>query len=328
MSLQSEQFARNGLRKLLLLTGSGVLALAAAGLLTYGYLHGRAYRQERSQWANIQALATAKDFGGCRSQANAVSSRSPYFEEAQRLAQRCGLGVAQQQAADQDFSGAIATALSLAPQAEPLRAEAETLVQDWSAQIIAKGQQQYDAGQLDQAIATLGQIPTAAPAAATAMEKAQQWQATWDSSEAVLTAAEQLLDKGQWLAAKTKLGELPKAAHWQQKKQPLLDKAEAGIAEVAAYEAEQARQRAIAAAPRYDYQTAAPAPINSPNGAPQAAYAPPSSGYNPSAFDQRVESLYNSYVAQGQNTWDAWVQACQASGGYVVDQGPHAGCLP
>ncbi|NJN29334.1 MAG: hypothetical protein HC824_01815 [Synechococcales cyanobacterium RM1_1_8] len=111
---------------------------------------------------------------------------------------------------------------------------------------------------------------------------------------------------------------------------------------MARYEAEQARQAAIAAAAVQNQ----PSPSDSPpwssgveaNASPLPAPAPPApTAFNPpisapapapsaNNFDQRVEQLYRSYVDQGQGSWDAWNQACMASGGYVVDQGPDAGC--
>lgn len=338
MSLQSGQVMKNGLRKALRVTAGSAVAIAVAGFLTYAYLQGKAYRQERAQWAEIQGFAAAEDFSTCRAKASALSSQSRYFSEAQRLAQRCGLGVAQQQAESSDLPAALETALGLAPTDEQLQAETQALIADWSQQILAQGQQLYEAGQLQAAIATLDQLPDNAPATQAAADTVQQWQTAWASSETALTEAEQLLSKGQWLAAKNKLSQITGSPYWQQRKRPLLAKAEAGIAEVARYEAEVRRQQeaaaaaTAAAATRYDYDYEAAAPARrSTTTAPQAAYIPPPpapAAPSINAFDQQVESLYNSYVAQGQNNWDAWVQACQASGGYIVDQGPQATCAP
>ncbi len=335
MSIQSEQFAKNGLKKLLFVVGSGAFAFSAAALLTYGHLQGKAYRQERSQWVALQDSASAEDYEGCRSQGDAFSSGSRFYGEAQALVQQCSMGLAREQAIDQNLTQAISTALAINTSDGALKEEAQALVTQWSGQVVKKGEQLLQAGELDQAIALLRELPAESPTSSSIESTVQGWQKQWSQSEAAIQESTELLDKGQWLAAKEKLDTIASITYWQKQKKPLLEQAEAGIAEVARYEAEQARQRAIAAAPRYNYEAprAAATPSYAGGGASQApvtAYVPPAPSPAPSvsSFDSRVENLYNSYVAQGQNSWDAWVQACQASGGYVVDQGPQAGCSP
>ncbi len=329
MSIQSEQFAKNGLKKLLFVAGSGLLAVSAAAALTYGYLQGKAYRQERSQWVALQGLAALEDYEACRSQGNALPSQSRFYSEAQTLVQQCSMGLARQQANDQELSQAITTALSITTPDGQLQNEAQALVTQWSGQIVKQGEQLLQGGDLDQAIAVLRELPPESPTMSSIEATIQGWQKQWSQSEAAIQGASNLLEKGQWLAAKGQLESVASIAHWQQKKKPLLERAEAGIAEVARYEAEQARQKAIAAAPRYNYQPPRQGrPASAPAQPPVTAYVPPAAVPSLSSFDLQVESLYRSYVAQGQNSWDAWIQACQASGGYVIDQGPQSGCQP
>jgi len=326
MSIQSEQFAKNGLKKLLFITGSGLFAFSAAAALTYGYLQGKTYRQEQSQWVALQGLAAAENYESCRSQGNALPSKSRFYSEAQTLVQQCSVGLARQQAGDQDLTQAITTALSVNPSESELQDEVQTLVTEWSGKVVQQSEQLFQAGKLDQAVAALQTLPAGAPAADSIDSTVEDWKRQWSQSETAVQETTALLERGQWLAAKDKLNEVGSISYWQRQKQPLLEQAEAGIAEVARYEAEQARQRAIAAAPRYNYQ--APS-LSQPSAAASApAYAPAPAAPSISSFDRQVESLYNSYVAQGQNTWDALIQACQASGGYIVDQGPQAGCQP
>jgi len=328
MSIQSEQFAKNGLKKLLFITGSGLFAFSAAAALTYGYLQGKTYRQEQSQWVALQGLAAAENYESCRSQGNALPSQSRFYSEAQALVQQCSIGLARQQANDQDLTQAIATALSINSSESALQDEVETLVTEWSGAVVQQSEQLFQAGELDQAVAVLQTIPAGAPTADSVDSTVQDWKRQWSQSETAVQETNALLERGQWLAAKNKLEEVGSITYWQQQKQPLLEKAEAGIAEVARYEAEQARQRAIAAAPRYNYQAPSPSSQPAAASAPSAAYAPQPAAPSISSFDRRVEGLYRSYVAQGQSSWDAWIQACQASGGYIVDQGPQSGCQP
>ena len=335
MSIQSEQFAKNGLKKLLFVAGSGLFAFSAAAALTYGYFQGKSYRHERSQWVALQGLAAAENYESCRSQGNALPSRSRFYSEAQTLVQQCSLGLARQHASDQELTEAITVALSITTPNGQLQNEAQGLVTQWSGQVVKQGEKLLQAGELDNAIAVLRELPPESPTASSIESTIQGWQKQWSQSEAAVKESTALLERGQWLSAKNQLEGVASITYWQQKKKPLLEKAEAGIAEVARYEAEQARQRAIAAAPRYDYQPPPPSQAAPSYQAPVTAYVPPAPAPAPapaaptiSGFDRQVESLYNSYVAQGQNSWDAWIQACQASGGYIVDQGPQSGCAP
>ncbi len=339
MSIQSEQFAKNGLKKLLFVTGSGLFAFSTAAALTFGYFQGRSYRQERSQWVALQGLAAAENYEGCRSQGNALPSQSRFYGDAQALVQQCSMDLARQHANDQALTEAIAVALSITTSDGQLLNEAQSLVTQWSGQVVKQGEQLLQAGNLDQAIAVLRELPPDSPTAGSVESTIQGWQKQWSQSEAAVNQTNDLLERGQWLAAKQELEGVASITYWQQQKEPLLERAEAGIAEVVRYEAEQARLRAIAAAPRYNYQPpsqsqpAAPAPA-APAQSPVTAYVPPAAAPvapaapRVSSFDREVENLYNSYVSQGQNSWDAWIQACQASGGYVVDQGPQSGCQP
>ena len=328
MSIQSEQFAKNGLKKLLFVAGSGLFAFSAAAALTYGYFQGKSYRQEHSQWIALQGLAASESYEACRSQGNALPSRSRFYNEAQGLVQQCSMGLARRHANEQQLTDAIAVALSIKTPDGQLQNEAQALVTQWSGQIVKQGEQLLQAGDLDQAIAVLRELPAEAPTAGAIESTIQGWQKQWSQSEVAVQKTSELLEKGQWLAAKQQLEGVASITYWQQKKQPLLEQAEAGIAEVARYEAEQARLKAIAAAPRYNYQAPTTAAPSAPAQPPVTAYVPPRAQPSISSFDRQVESLYNSYVAQGQNSWDAWIQACQASGGYIVDQGPQSGCQP
>ena len=331
MSIQSEQFAKNGLKKLLFVAGSGLFAFSAAAALTYGHLQGKSYRQERSQWVALQGLAAAENYESCRSQGNALPSQSRFYSEAQTLVQQCSLGLARQHASDQELTEAITVALSITTPDGQLQNEAQGLVTQWSGQVVKQGEKLLQAGQLDNAIAVLRELPSESPTASSIESTIQGWQRQWGQSEVAVQEATDLLAQGQWLAAKNKLDGVASITHWQQQKKPLLEKAEAGIAEVARYEAEQARLQAIAAAPRYNYQPPSSSGRQPAPAAPQTpvtAYVPPAAAPRISSFDSQVESLYNSYVAKGQNSWDAWIQACQASGGYIVDQGPQSGCEP
>lgn len=341
MSLQSEQFAGNGLRKITFALGTGLATLGVSAALTYGYLELQKYREVQSQWSKAQAFAQASDFDGCLSQTQVIQPQSRYFSKAQLLMQQCRLGQAQVQAKDENFVAAIESALLIPESAQETYSEAQSMIQDWSDVVTAQGQTLLEAGKLEDAIATLRRLPE--PVNADVETTVTRWSSDWEKSESAIQTADDLLARGQWLAAKQSLEEVSDVSYWAQKAKPLLARAEAGIAQVEQYEREQARVRsALAAAPRATYTPPAvvsPAPAAAVAPAPAAPaaprYSPPPAPPPPVAvappslgFDQSVESLYQSYRSQGQGTWDAWTQACRDSGGQIVDQGPEAACLP
>ncbi len=360
MSLQSEQLAGNGLRKVTVGLGAGLAALGASATMTYGYMQARDYQEYRAQWIELQSLLAATEYEKCQIEAQNVVPSSRYFSGAQSVLQQCRFGLAQQQAARQDYSGAIASALLIPASDEKLHQQAQPLIQDWSNAVVKQGQTLFQAGQLEAAIAQLRALPAELPVAQGREATIQRWQADWTQSETALKTAQELLGRGQWLAAKTALGKVSGVEFWQRKAKPLMVKADAGIARVEQYQAEQqpyVSPAALAAAPSAVYTPPAwdDAPVSSgswpsepaapsdyweePGAAPApvqaSSYVPPSVTTSPAAaapsapgFDQSVEGLYQSYKDQGQGTWDAWGQACADSGGRLVDQGPESACLP
>ncbi len=338
MSLQSEQFAGNGLRKLTFALGTGLATLGVSAALTYGYLELKEYREAQAQWSQAKTFAQANNFDGCLSQTQGIQPSSRYFSNAQLLMQQCRLGLAQVQAGDKDYVAAIESALLIPESMEETYSEAQPLIRDWSGAVAEQGEELLEAGKLSDAIATLRRLP--GPASSDVEATVNRWTADWNKSESAIETAESLLARGQWLAAKQSLDAVADMSYWTQKAEPLMARAEAGIAQVEQYELEQARSRsaALAAAPRATYTPpaivsptpavsapAAPAAprYSAPPAPPPVAVAPPAIG-----FDQSVESLFQSYRSQGQGTWDAWTQACRDSGGQIVDQGPEAACLP
>ncbi|NJN29333.1 MAG: hypothetical protein HC824_01810 [Synechococcales cyanobacterium RM1_1_8] len=113
---------------------------------------------------------------------------------------------------------------------QDLYGQAQGLVEQWSDQIQKESQTLFENGQLDQAIATLQSIPEKAPAAPSVKLTVEKWQKSWNEGEAALKSSQDLLARGQWLAAKNQLEKIAPTPYWNQKKKPLLQEAEAGIA--------------------------------------------------------------------------------------------------
>ena len=352
MSVQSSRFTLIHIKRYGTMGLVGTAAIAAAMGLGYGLRHWQTYDQHRRDWLGVQGLEQLKSFSKCVETGSAITSESPFFASAKATTQRCQLGLAQQLAAQSKLPEALGITLSI-PEQSAVHVQATQLQKLWTAQVLAQANQDWQQGQLNQALAVLRSLPNTIGQAQKVEVQAQQWQREWASNEATLKAAEVSLGKGEWGKAKEMLARVSQVPYWQAKSKPLVNRAEAGIAEVLNYEREQAalaaaRQAEAEAAANRREETApaapplpadpsydAPAPVEpesasyippvyaEPSRGGGAVAAPPAEG---SGFNSRVQSIYEDYTNQGQGSWDAWIQACESAGGRVVDSGPEATC--
>ncbi|NJM56216.1 MAG: hypothetical protein HC857_00435 [Synechococcales cyanobacterium RU_4_20] len=242
MSLQSEQFAGNGLRKIGAGVGAGLATLGVSAALTYGYLQVRDYQESHRQWVKLQSLEKAGEYEGCLAQAQAIVPASRYFEGAQSLVQQCRLGRAQQQAEQQEYVAAIASALMIPKSSGDTYYQAQPFIQTWSDAVMQQGKDLLEAGQLEAAIAKLKLLPAESPVDKERETTIKRWQADWTQSKNAIQNRRRFLERGQWLSAKQSLASVASIGFWQRKAKPLIAKADAGIALVEQYAAEQYQQ--------------------------------------------------------------------------------------
>ena len=104
---------------------------------------------------------------------------------------------------------------------------------DTSSDTLAKAADQYQSGDLDQAIAFAKSIPASSPAYKDAQAKIAQWQQEWSATQAKFDALQKALDEGQWnevLKAATDPNFLGQR-YWREKLNQLIEEAKKRKAE-------------------------------------------------------------------------------------------------
>ncbi len=81
------------------------------------------------------------------------------------------------------------------PKDHPMRPEINRQVEQWSMDILNLAEEQFQAGQLSEAIAIAEKIPEKTPARSKVSEKINQWRSAWDEAEKIYETAEDLLRK-------------------------------------------------------------------------------------------------------------------------------------
>lgn len=97
-----------------------------------------------------------------------------------------------------------------------------------AAELLEAAKQEYEAGDLDRAIALLKSIPLNASDFKETAEMITQWQQDWKKSEALFNDINKALDNGQWdkvLAYKDQPEKLPNIEYWRNKIEPLFKQA-------------------------------------------------------------------------------------------------------
>jgi len=100
----------------------------------------------------------------------------------------------------QDLLEAIALIDAL-PKDHPLRPEINRHIEEWSVEILAIGEEQFQAGQLSEAIKIANQIPRDVPAFTLVKEQIKAWETLWQEAEGIYEKAEEHLRQSNWTLA-------------------------------------------------------------------------------------------------------------------------------
>ncbi|HAG83819.1 MAG TPA: hypothetical protein DCL61_22385 [Cyanobacteria bacterium UBA12227] len=102
--------------------------------------------------------------------------------------------------------------------------QAQELIQQWSNEIIARAERQYQLGELEIAVNWAKTIPETVPVYQKAQQRIEYWQKTWTENQEHYEAAQDALNKG--LLDKTLLeANQITTLHWQQRVKPIKDRA-------------------------------------------------------------------------------------------------------
>ncbi|MGA1265146.1 MAG: hypothetical protein ACO331_14770 [Prochlorothrix sp.] len=291
---------------LVLGVGGGLLLAGSQG--TRLFQEWQVRRQEQALLTQIQALEASKAYEQCRSQGATVDPTAKIYPEALTVVQSCFLKDAQQQADRGAWAETLAILVDFPTQGDRYP-EAKSLMQTGMSALITEAEGILAQGDVEAAIALLQAVPTQVPGAEAVTQLTQDWQITWSQNAALKASAEQSLERGRWLEAKQTLDKVSNHPYWQADIKPLMTQAQAGIDRVMAQE----RAAKRAAIQRQQQQA-------------QAQQAQAQQQPQLSQFEQRLQSVYDTYVDQGMEEGEAWETSCATLGGTVVDRGPESVC--
>jgi hypothetical protein len=87
------------------------------------------------------------------------------------------------------------------PENHPLRGEINRLLEEWSRDVLRLADESFQAGNLEEAIATARKIPTDVKVSELVEEQIQKWQTIWAKAEGIYQEAEKELRQRHWQSA-------------------------------------------------------------------------------------------------------------------------------
>ncbi|MFM7365988.1 MAG: chromosome segregation ATPase [Cuspidothrix sp.] len=87
------------------------------------------------------------------------------------------------------------------PENHPLRGEINRLLEEWSRDILKLADESFQAGNLEEAIATAGKIPSDVKVRELVAAQIEKWQTIWSKAEGIYQEAEQELRQRHWQSA-------------------------------------------------------------------------------------------------------------------------------
>ena len=87
------------------------------------------------------------------------------------------------------------------PESHPLRGEINRLLEEWSLDVLKLADESFQAGNLEEAIATARKIPTDVKVSELVEEQIQKWQQIWSKAEGIYQEAEKELRQRHWQSA-------------------------------------------------------------------------------------------------------------------------------
>ncbi|MFP4103583.1 chromosome segregation ATPase [Coleofasciculus sp.] len=87
------------------------------------------------------------------------------------------------------------------PKDHPLRPEINRHIEEWSVEILAIGEEKFQAGQLEEAIEIANRIPRDVPAFMLVKEQIKEWETLWQKASGIYEQAEEHLRQSNWTLA-------------------------------------------------------------------------------------------------------------------------------
>ena len=225
--------------KSLLLIGTGIVSVFASIFAGYTYMTHKDNNLLKAQSAlgQIEVLKEAEKYQECLEQTQLFLQDYSHLQtEIQKLQYDCQEGQVKRQLAearrlaDQSrFKDAIILVSQVSDNSD-FYLEAQQLISRWSEEIFQIASNKYQNGNLQEAIAIAGAIPSFSPWAKKAQETIQQWNKDWENNQAHLQVAQKALDERRWQDAIKAAEKISYTTYWQKQRELIIQKAQAGIA--------------------------------------------------------------------------------------------------
>ncbi len=178
----------------------------------------------------IETLRAAGKYEKCVNQAATNPQDSHLYTAAQALLHECQLAQAKKFAAAQNFKAAIAEASKI-PQAGAYHQEAQQLVNQWSETVLEIAKNEYESGKLNEAIAIANAIPATSRIYPQTQAAIKHWQGEWKENTSYLKAAQTALNEGKWQNVLSFGHKVTDTPYWNQRLEPIIQKAKSKVAE-------------------------------------------------------------------------------------------------
>lgn len=179
----------------------------------------------------MKSLKAEGRYEECVNQASTLSEQSSYYTDVQSILYECQVAQAIRFAGERNFSAAI-TEASKIPSSAAFYQNVQQLIEQWSNSILETATNEYQSGDLQQAIAIAQHIPEISPVYLEAQTSIKQWNAEWESNSQHVEAAKSALEAKKWEQAIAEANKVLDTVYWQQQTQPIIQTAESQLAEV------------------------------------------------------------------------------------------------
>jgi hypothetical protein len=245
-----------------LLIGASITTIAIGALGVYVL-----YRQPNtSSLEQIKTQNAEGNYQECVALATAIPQNSRIYTEAQTLLQQCQLSLAKQLAADSSFAAAISEAAKITQNSVGYQ-EAQQRISEWSGSILETATNNYQSGNLNNAIAIAKTIPESSSVYPKAQGTIQQWNKEWQQNQSYWQAAQKALNEGKWQSAISEAKKVKDNPYWRKKIEPIIQKAESQIAapkSTGVRQSQPPRKQPELPAPQNPPRKSIPAPVRYP----------------------------------------------------------------
>lgn len=179
----------------------------------------------------MKSLKAEGRYEECVDQASTLLAQSSYYTDAQSILHECQIAQAIRFAGERNFYAAIMEANKI-PSSAAFYQNVQQLIEQWSNSILEIATNEYQSGDLKQAIAIAQRVPNLSPVYIDAQTSIKQWNSEWENNTRHVEAAKTALKAQKWEEAIAEANKVLDTVYWQQQTQPIIQTAESKLAEV------------------------------------------------------------------------------------------------